>query len=122
MKNRVQFIGLEDDEKDLIISFAVDDAELGIKSLILLRTPYYEHLLAEDERGVSVSFDEDYDEQEDHNMLDSISIDPEKIIIVSSLRNYKLDISKIEKEEIDEMVKLLKKLNFDHRFSIKLNY
>ena len=122
MKNRVQFISLEEDEKDLIISFAIDDEDLGIKSLILLRTLFYEHLLAESEKGVSISFEEDYSEYDDYNMLDSISIDLEKIIIISFIKNYELDISNIEKEEIDEMVKLLKKQNFDHRFSINLNY
>ena len=123
MKNRVQFISLEEDEKDLIISFAIDDAEgLGIKSLILLRTLFYEHLLAESDKGVNVSFEEDYGEQDDSNMLDSISIDLEKIIIVSSIKNYELDISKIEKAEIDAMVELLNKQNFDDRFSINLNY
>ena len=122
MKNRVQFISLEEDEKDLIISFAIDDADLGIKSLILLRTPFYEHLLAESDKGVNVSFEGDYGEQDDYNMLDSISIYLEKIIIISSIKKYELDISNIEKEEIDEMVKLLKKTNYDNRFSINLNY
>ena len=55
-------------------------------------------------------------------MLDSISIDLEKIIIVSSIKTYKLDISKIEKAEIDAMVELLNKQNFDDRFSINLDY
>ncbi len=104
MKNKVQFISLEEDEKDLIVSFAIDDLDLGIKSLILLRTPFYEHLLAESNKGVTVSFDEDYSEQDNYNMLDSISIDINKIIIISSIKNYELDISNVEKKEIEEMV------------------
>ena len=122
MKNKVQFISLEEDEKDLIVSFAIDDLDLGIKSLILLRTPFYEHLLAESDKGVNVSFEGDYSEQENYNMLDSISIDINKIIIISSIKNYELDISNVEKKEIEEMVELLNKQNFDNRFSINLNY
>ena len=122
MKNRVQFISLEEDEKDLIISFAIDDLDLGIKSLILLRTPFYEPLLTESDKGVNVSFEGDNNVQDDYNMLDSILIDSKKIIIITSIKSYELDISNIEKEEIEEMVELLYKQNFDNRFSINLNY
>lgn len=122
MKNRVQFISLEEDETDLIIAFAVDDIDLGVKSLILLRTPFYEPLLDESSKGVNVSFDEDDTEQEDYNMLDSITIDDEKITIDSSLRSYILDISNIEKAEIQKMLELLKKQNFDDRFDINIDF
>src|SRR3970040_1213533 len=56
-KNRqtVSFITTEDSD-DLIVSFALADDEPGeIVTLMLLRTPKYESLLPEDERGVSVS-------------------------------------------------------------------
>ncbi len=43
MIHKVKFINLEEDDKDLIVSFAVDDPPMGVKSLILsnlrLRTP-----------------------------------------------------------------------------------
>ena len=32
MKHKVQFISLEEDDKDLIVSFAIDDPEMGVKS------------------------------------------------------------------------------------------
>ncbi len=51
----VQFISCEDDGTDQIVSFAVDYGEMEIRSLILLRTPEFEPLLDEAERGVSVS-------------------------------------------------------------------
>ncbi len=50
----VQFISCEDDGTDQIVSFAVDYGEMDIRSLILLRTPEFEPLLDEAERGVSV--------------------------------------------------------------------
>ena len=59
MKHRVQFISLEEDDKDLIVSFALDDAEMGVISLILLRTLFYEGLMDEEERGVKVSLEGD---------------------------------------------------------------
>jgi hypothetical protein len=52
---------------DLIVSFAIEGSEPGdVKSLILLRTPKFEFILDEDERGVSVSHD---DEPEVENNL-----------------------------------------------------
>lgn len=49
--DRVQFISIEDSEPDLILSFALDDGEIGVKSLTLIRTPPYEIFLSELERG-----------------------------------------------------------------------
>ena len=52
---RVDFITAESGD-DLIVSFAIRLAEPGeIRSLTLLRTPKYEFLLDESERGVQVS-------------------------------------------------------------------
>lgn len=42
---KVQFITLEEDEKDLIVSFALEDNHGDIESLILLRTLLYEEVL-----------------------------------------------------------------------------
>ena len=51
---------------DLIVSFAVAAGDFpgDILSLTLLRTPKYEFILNPDERGVSVSWEEDEDESE----------------------------------------------------------
>jgi len=129
MKHRVQFISLEEDDKDLIVSFAVDDEDMvvsfavddedmGVKSIVLLRTLFYEELLDEDERGVNVSLEGDYFEREDFNMLENITINNKEIEIKATFREYKLDISKISKSDITEMITLLKKQNYDNRFSI----
>ena len=40
--NVVSFMEIEEDEKDLIISFALDAEEGDIRSLILHRTLFYE--------------------------------------------------------------------------------
>lgn len=118
MKHKVQFVSLEENEKDLIVSFAVDDEGIGVKSLILLRTLFFEEVFSEEERGVKVSMEGDYFEQEDFNMLSFIKISDDQIAIKSSFRDYQLDISKIAKSVVQDMVKLLKKQNYDNRFSI----
>ena len=120
MKYKVQFISLEEDDKDLIVSFAVDDAEMGVKSLILLRTLFFEEVLDEGEKGVKVSLEGDYFEKEDFNTLISVKISNDEIEIKSTFREYKLDIYRIPKSEIEDMVELLKKQNHDNRFTIHI--
>jgi len=57
MRN-VSFITKEDDD-DLIVSFAIPAPDLfDVKSLTLLRTPKYEFILDDAERGVNVSYDD----------------------------------------------------------------
>ncbi|MGR9012294.1 MAG: hypothetical protein ACU83U_01480 [Gammaproteobacteria bacterium] len=119
MKHIVQFINLEDDDKDLIVSFAVDDGNQGIKSLILHRQLFFEGLLPDEERGVIVSFEGDSFEQEDFNMLISIKISNLIIEIKSTHREYLLDISNLGDKEKENLVKLLNKQNYDNRFTIQ---
>ena len=75
-------------------------------------------MLDEEERGVKVSLEGDYYEQEDFNTLNSIKISNREIEIKSTFREYGLDISSIPKSEIEDMVELLKKQNHDNRFTI----
>jgi len=118
MSHKVQFISLEEDDKDLIVSFAIDDKDFGVKSLILHRTLYFEEILDEEQRGVKVSLEGDSFEQEDYNMLSHIKLDNNIIEVVTPFRKYQLDIVKIEKSEIDDMLKLLRKQNYDSKFAI----
>ena len=116
----VQFISLEEDDKDLVVSFALNDARGDIESLILLRTLFYEEYLDEDERGVKVSLENDEYEDEDRNVLVDIQIGNNEIVIRSTFREYSLDISRIEKAEIEDMVRLLEKQNYDNRFTMRI--
>jgi hypothetical protein len=120
IKFTVQFISLEDYDKDIIISFALHDSVMGIKSLILHRTLFYENLLDDEERGVKVWLEGDSFDEEDFNMLHEIKVADQEIRIRSSFRSYQLDASEIDKKEIGEMVALLKKQNYDHRFKIDI--
>ena len=120
MTYTVKFINLEETDKDLIISFAIEGLGFDINSLTLLRTLFFEEVLPEGERGVHVTYEGDLFEQEDFNMLSSIKISDGIAWIKSTFREYCLDISKLEKTDIEEMVELLKKQNYDNRFTINI--
>lgn len=117
---RVEFINLEEDENDLIVSFAVAHETIGVKSLILHRTILYEGFLDEEDRGVRVSMEGDNLKYDVRNLLQNFKIDDGKIEIVSTCSKYYLDISRIEASEIAEMVALLRKQNYDGRFTLQV--
>jgi hypothetical protein len=119
MTYSVDFISLEDDEKDIIVSFAIPDDDTGIKSLILHRTLFFEELLPDEERGVRVSLEGEPDTGETLNMLESIEISDQHIKINAKCRSYVVDVSKIDGENISELKALVEKQNYDHRFRIK---
>ena len=109
-----------EDDKDLIVSFALEDSERGIRSLTLLRTLFYEEFLDEKQRGVHVSLEGVTVEDENSNILSQISIKEGEIEIISVFNKYQIDISQIKPSEIDEMVNLLRKQNHDNRFIIQV--
>ena len=119
----VSFITAEDDGTDLIVSFALDDPEdlSGISTLVLIRTPKYEHLEAPEERGVAVSFERDRSWDEDgRRLLTAVrySKPDQTVELTSSLRQYQLDVRKVGPHEIANMLKVLRKMNFDARFRL----
>lgn len=70
----VSFVSNEDIPPDLIVSFAIWQPEWDdIRSIILLRTPRYEPLRDESERGVNVS-DEDWPNDENEMLEKSNSV------------------------------------------------
>jgi hypothetical protein len=102
----------------LIVSFAVAHEIIGVKSLILHRTMLHEEFLDEEDRGVRVSMEGENLKFDDRNLLQNFKIDDEKIEIVSTYSKYYLDISRVETSELAEMVELLRKQNYDSRFTI----
>jgi hypothetical protein len=115
----VAFISTENGD-DLIVSFAViepaDPTE--IESLTLLRTPKFEHLLGDWERGVRVSF-ERYEEDDDE-FLEELHLDRKSAIVrlTTSLRNYELDLRKVDEREVEAMRKVLAQMNYDCRIRL----
>ncbi len=87
----VSFISIEDEPPDLILSFAIWQPELeDIRSLILLRTPEYEFILDETERGVKVS-DEAFSDDED-DMLKEIEFSDNLVRIITNHHQLDLDL------------------------------
>jgi len=114
---RVSFITTETGD-DLILAFAVQrpDDPSEIDSLILLRTPKYECFLEEHERGVGVSFERH--EHDEHDLLQKFDYaKADSIVRIQTVsQQYELDVRKIDPDELKEMRKLLKKMNYDQKF------
>jgi hypothetical protein len=89
-----------------------------IRSLILLRTPEYEFILDETERGVKVS-DEAFSDDED-DMLKEIEFGDDLVRIITNHHQFDLDLRKVDKEDIEQAKNFLKKMNFDNRFEIQI--
>ena len=114
----VSFISIEDEPPDLILSFAIWQPELeDIRSLILLRTPEYEFILDETERGVKVSDEAFSDDDED--MLKEIEFGDDCMRIITDHHQFELDLRKVDKEDIEQAKIFLKRMNFDNRFEIR---
>jgi len=113
----VSFITVETGD-DLILSFAVQrhDDPSEIESLILMRTPKYEFILEEHERGVMVSFERHVDDQDDYlQKIDYLEADA-VVRIQTSSREYELDVRKVDVSDVKKMRKILKKMNYDQKF------
>jgi hypothetical protein len=107
---RVNFITTEEGD-DLIVSFAIPgDFPGDVLSLTLLRTPKYEFILDPDERGVSISWEEDEDERE---LLLGVECYGDKVKLYTTKREFILDVSRVDDQELRRMRKVLQKMNFD---------
>jgi hypothetical protein len=112
---RVKFITVEA-EDDLILSFVVQspDDPSAIESLILLRTPKFEYILGEHERGVNVCF-ERHGEDGFLQKLDYLEADA-IVRIQTSTHEYELDVREVEEDELKQMCGILRRMNFDLNF------
>jgi hypothetical protein len=115
---QVEFISIEDEEKDLILSFAFKDEILGIKSLILLRTSEFEFMLPNSERGVSVSLDNN---EIENDLLTKVKFKLNNVEIFTQSTTYELNLNKVNQDDIDQIFKVLNKMNFDKSFEISNN-
>jgi hypothetical protein len=113
-----RFISIEDEGSDLILSFAIDDEIIGIRSLILMRTPKFEMLSPKAEQGVSVSF-EGQDEYNENDLLVKASLSKDQANFLTRRDKYEVDISKVGSSDKKNMLKLLNKMNFDASFELK---
>lgn len=106
---------------DLIVSFAIVNQFDGadIECLILMRTPKFEHLLYEWERGPAVSFDRE-DESDAVIVLREIEFirDERRIRVRTDDRTYDLDVRKVDPVELTKAGRVLQKMNFDSSFRL----
>jgi hypothetical protein len=100
------------------LSFAVQRPQnpSAIDSLILIRTPKYEFIFEEHERGVKVFFERRNDDEDD--LLQKFDyVEADAIVrIQTSSQEYELDVRKVDAEELKKMRKILKKMNHDQKF------
>ena len=115
----VEFMTIEENEKDLILSFAIDDEDGFIKSLILHRTLFYEFVLPDEERGTKVSLEGDQLDEEHLNTLECFEFDVPVLRIKSRFRSYEIDARNLEAEEFERIKKSLARQNYDGRFEVK---
>lgn len=109
----VPFITVEDGD-DLIVSFPLD--EYATESLTLLRTPKYDSLLPDEERGVSVEpGDADWSEKQ---LLVSVEWGVSAVKLATSARSYSLNVEAVSAAEITDAQRVLKKMNFDGSFEL----
>lgn len=108
-----------EDGVDLVVSFAIllgDDAD--VKSLTLLRTPKYEFALDESKRGVRVFSDDFPDEQ--NELLEQMTIEGDVVTLTTNYRAHTVSIKNVDAGEIEQSKKILKKMNYDNRFKLKI--
>ncbi|MCG5496066.1 hypothetical protein, partial [Ectothiorhodospira variabilis] len=121
MMDSVSFINLEETDKDLILSFALDEGDGLVRSLILHRMLFFESILPEEERGTKVSLEgEDLgDEQEYLNTLEEFQFDGDVLRIKSRFRLYVVDAGGLSPEDFEVIKKALERQNHDARFQVK---
>lgn len=102
---KVEFITSED-ERDLIVSFAL--APAAHRSLTVLRSPQYEHLLPEEERGATVGPLDPRETETD--FLASVQWLGARVVVKTQRHEYNLDISAVAENEVVEAKAVLRKM------------
>jgi hypothetical protein len=118
----LSFMSIEEDEKDLIVSFALDEGNGDIKSLILHRSLLFESIMPEEEIGTKVSLEGDYLEKEHLNTLECFQIEFPILKIKSRLRSYEIDAYRLGPGDLDDLKESLARQNYDGRFEIITTY
>ena len=112
----VNFITI-DSGVDLILAFSFDEeTRFGIDGFIIQRTPKLELILRPDERGPSV----DWNDKDERILLKRVIVTPSEVLIETTHDHLTFDLSRISGEEYSDMVSVLKKMNFDNVFDLKI--
>jgi hypothetical protein len=89
--------------------------EFGIEGFIIIRTPKYEFILPPPERGACVNCDEETDMIE---LIKEITCIGNEITFVSNTKSYQFDISRLSKDEMNELWTTIDRMNFDKSIRI----
>jgi hypothetical protein len=108
---RAAFITIDEDP-DLIVSFGLEPS--GTRSFTLIRSPHLEHLIPDEDRGVTVSYSGDTSEVS--RFLLSVDWADETVRFEATNQTYALDVSGVEDVEIAEAKRILSMMNADGRF------
>ena len=73
--------------------------------------------MGETERGVSVSLEAGTDE--DFGMLEVVMLEANRVMIMTQVSKYDLDVSRVDPDELSKMKALIERMNFDARFRIE---
>lgn len=82
-----------------------------------MRTPKYESLLHDSERGVSVSLEDETDD--DTDLLTLVRIEGGAVTIETEAASYELDVGRVDPAEVSKMRAVLSHMNFDKRFRVE---
>lgn len=115
----VSFMDIEETDKDLIISFALDIGNGYIKTLLLHRTLFCEFIMPEEERGTKVSIEDNDIAEEYINTLECVTFDDRIMKIKARFSYHEINLRKLQIEEIEQIKESLAHHNFDDRFEIK---
>ena len=116
----VGFIDIEEDETDLGLSFAIYDAGEYLDSLLLARS-VYDLLLDKNEQGVRINYDEVLTSDESPILLQEASLKNDVIELSCATHRFILNIRKLEESDVENIKRLLKKLNYDDCFNLKIS-
>lgn len=101
---QIEFMTSEDDQ-ELIVSFAL--AASAHRSLNLLRSPQWEHLRPEQERGATVAPLDPSDVDTDH--LVCAQWLGARVVVTTQRHDYELDVSAVDERELVDAKAVLRK-------------
>jgi len=116
--DKVAFVRLENSD-DILISFSFEEGtRFGIGGFLIQRTPKYEYIFKPEERGASVSWDED----DILVLLDEVYINRKQVSIKTKgkVEQYQFDLSDLSDDEYDDLVKHFCIINFDNSIKVHI--
>lgn len=116
----VGFIDFDDDETDTGLSFAIYEDGEYTKSLMLARSTF-DQLLSDEEQGTRISYGDVLDDSFHPVLLQEASLSGDVLELTCESHHFTLNLSKLDADDIEIIEKQLKSLNFDNRFTLRIN-